>query len=376
MSEMNQYEKDLEYIKQYVLVHKALGSSYLDALFCTKKASTDRKVVGLYSGATSPEEIKEHEEEIVNLIEDSFPYHRCVKRNEGLVWMVNDEDGIVFAYRVTTIDYKTRVLLIGAAGLVESLSESLKELEEKSDVTKIHRIVAERPDRVGVTTLPIKQSVIDDDTFHTLYPHFKQTPKEFLDKYMECDSPILFLMGNPGTGKTSYLKHLLAVAPKDTPAYLIDSLDVIEHPELFNYLREKVGGGILVIEDADNILGKRRDGNARMTELLNMTSGLGQTNLKIIITTNLPRLSLVDEALLRHGRTHSIVVFPSYCVEEAIAVREVLGLLPAVFEEGETYTLAETTAPVNTQTNEFISMYDYESSEGYVLKEDFGFLPA
>lgn len=356
---MNQYEKDLEFIKQFVLSHGPTVRTAMDALFCSKKTSCIKKKVSLHLDTGNAEAREARKLEISNSIEGLFPNHTPVKKQEDLVWMANDEDGIFFAYRVIAVDHRTHVLLIGDIESGKKIIGLLREMEESYGIIKIKRLFAQPNRRLDMTSIAIKQSEVDDDIYRTLYPTFEKTPREFLDGYMASDSPIVFLMGSPGTGKTSYLKYLLAESPKDEPKFLIDSSAVLNSPELFNYLRDTPGGGILVIEDADNFLGKREGGNTQMTELLNMTSGLGQASLKIVITTNLPQLSSVDEALLRNGRTYAIMEFKPYTSDEAVAVREVLGLPPAHFNEDETYTLAETVAPILTQTTDTVKTKDF-----------------
>lgn len=361
---MNQYEKDLEFLKKYVVQNKAMGSSNLSALFYTKKTGYDRKTLELHLGALSIERLKETTEEILDLINGLFADYERVQKHDNLVWFCNDEEGIVFACRIQTHAQRTLVALMGNPDTVDKAKELLSEVEDKLNTVKVKRIFAISEDRLDTTTTTVTKEVIKEELFNALYPDFTQSPGDFWDGYDDSNSPIVFLLGQPGTGKTSYLKYLMAEVPKEYPKYLIDSLSVLRHPMLFNFLRDQVGGGLLIIEDADNLLGKREEGNVKMTELLNMTSGIAQSNLKIIITTNLPHLSHVDEALLRHGRTHAILEFRPYTAVEAETAREALDLPYIEFDEGETYTLVETTAPINTQTNESI------------VKKDFGFLPA
>jgi ATP-dependent 26S proteasome regulatory subunit len=67
---------------------------------------------------------------------------------------------------------------------------------------------------------------------------------------------------------------------------------------------------ILVLEDADNFLNSRSEGNDIMHKFLNVGDGLiTMKNKKIIFSTNLPSLNSVDPALIRPGRCHDVIKF-------------------------------------------------------------------
>ena len=74
----------------------------------------------------------------------------------------------------------------------------------------------------------------------------------------------------------------------------------------------------LVIEDADELLRKREDGNDAMQRFLSIGDGLIQIrHKKLIFSTNLGSLSRVDPALLRPGRCFSILHFRPLKLNEA-----------------------------------------------------------
>jgi ATP-dependent 26S proteasome regulatory subunit len=87
---------------------------------------------------------------------------------------------------------------------------------------------------------------------------------------------------------------------------------------------------------------KREDGNSTMSALLNATSGIIPTNVKIIISTNLTSLNKVDQALLRPGRTFKVLQFKNLNVEQAVNVRSSMNLEPVDFSTaGKEISLAE-----------------------------------
>jgi len=115
---------------------------------------------------------------------------------------------------------------------------------------------------------------------------------------------LVLLHGEPGTGKTHYLKYL-ASKIKDkkvmfVPPYLVD---FITSPEMTPFLIEN-SDSILFIEDAERVI-TDRDTNASngVSNILNLTDGiLGDIlNIQIVATFNMDRKK-IDTALLRKGR--------------------------------------------------------------------------
>ena len=98
---------------------------------------------------------------------------------------------------------------------------------------------------------------------------------------------------------------------------------------------------VFVIEDADNFLGAREDGNDFMHKFLNVGDGLVTTKgKKMIFSTNLPSIKDVDPALTRPGRCYDVLDFQELTVEQAQLLADKLGVeLPE--QEKSTYSIAE-----------------------------------
>jgi hypothetical protein len=115
---------------------------------------------------------------------------------------------------------------------------------------------------------------------------------------------LVLLHGEPGTGKTHYLKYL-ASKIKDkkvmfVPPYLVD---FITSPEMTPFLIEN-SDSILFIEDAERVITDRDTNGANgVSNILNLTDGiLGDIlNIQIVATFNMDRKK-IDTALLRKGR--------------------------------------------------------------------------
>lgn len=117
------------------------------------------------------------------------------------------------------------------------------------------------------------------------------------------ESSLIILSGLPGTGKTTYLRHLISTLPDcDFNVIGIDDFSAMLQDKT-SFLTFK--NSVLIIEDCE-LLVKSRNASGAITELaglLNLADGLygDIMKAKIICTFN-TNISNVDQALLRKGR--------------------------------------------------------------------------
>ena len=161
---------------------------------------------------------------------------------------------------------------------------------------------------------------------------------DYLQSYLDSSESILLLYGKPGTGKSNLLKYLLQFSGE---CALITYQDSVRDLDLMFSSFLKGPEKFLIIEDADEFLIKREQGNTAMKRLLNITDGLtSNKDKKVIFTTNLTNTSSIDPALRREGRCYDQVAFDSYTEKEALLVAESLGIPPESLVKPD-YTLAE-----------------------------------
>ncbi len=121
---------------------------------------------------------------------------------------------------------------------------------------------------------------------------------------------LVVLRGDPGVGKSSFLRHLIARLAKTHRAFLVPTshFGMLAGPQMPGFwagqnYRSKLQN-LLILEDAEALLA-RRDGinDAQVSNLLNMSDGLIGDCMKvqIIVTVN-ASLDKLDPAITRRGR--------------------------------------------------------------------------
>lgn len=160
---------------------------------------------------------------------------------------------------------------------------------------------------------------------------FEELHNTITKSLREDENGLYLLYGKPGTGKSTYIRHLIKECGTDKTkfVYVPSSLfgDFTDPGILPFLLRHK--GCVFIIEDCESLVtvdgGGRSEGIA---DLLNMTDGLlaDALNIKIICTFN-TEYEKIDEALLRPGRCRCKYEFELLDKDKANKVAERFGLV-------------------------------------------------
>ena len=163
---------------------------------------------------------------------------------------------------------------------------------------------------------------------------------------------LTLLRGEPGVGKSSYLRFLLAQLRHTHRFYYLpaSAFHLLTNPAMAEFWLQEGkdhfgrGGRVVILEDAERLLMERAaDNRDALTNLLNLADGfLGDAlQLHIIATVNCP-LDRIDPALLRPGRLLASYAFERLTKESAKRLAAAEGLtLPTTVPEQSTYSLAD-----------------------------------
>ncbi|NPV13117.1 MAG: AAA family ATPase [Ignavibacteria bacterium] len=153
--------------------------------------------------------------------------------------------------------------------------------------------------------------------------------QEILNR-LETKSHGLFLFhGDPGTGKTTYIRKIISLlSEKKTiiyiPSYMMSN---IADPEFISFIAG-FKNTILILEDAENVLATTiNDRTQAVSNILNMTDGLlnDYMDVQIIATFN-TNAKLIDNALRRAGRLQVSYKFGKLSKKDANKLAQKLGL--------------------------------------------------
>lgn len=142
------------------------------------------------------------------------------------------------------------------------------------------------------------------------------------------ESGIILLHGESGTGKTTYIKHLICkFKDKDFIFVQNDFVKDLLKPSFISFLLQNKNS-VLIIEDAEKVVIARENStdDSVVSTILQLTDGLFSDflNIKIICTFN-TELGRIDKALLRKGRMIAKYHFSPLSPEKTTALAKKLG---------------------------------------------------
>lgn len=156
--------------------------------------------------------------------------------------------------------------------------------------------------------------------FDTMYPEsFKEVSAKIVQKTNdETTAGLIILHGEPGTGKTNYLRWLTTQSKRRMVFIPPEMVTNLTSPEFVTFLMAN-RGLTLVVEDAESTLTPRM-GSERsiVSTILNLTDGLLGDILQCqFICTFNTELTNIDSALLRPGRLLVRQEFRNLTTEES-----------------------------------------------------------
>lgn len=171
-----------------------------------------------------------------------------------------------------------------------------------------------------VEDFDIKKQYNDD------FPEIDGTIRDFIDE--DNKSGLLILHGPKGTGKTTYIRHLISGYPNKKFVFIPSGLiTMLGEPSFGNFLLS-LSNSIIILEDCEGVIRSRKStgSSSAVSLLLNMGDGLMSDDLgvKFICTFN-DDFKNIDEALLRKGRLACMYEFKNLKADKAnVLIKEVV----------------------------------------------------
>lgn len=197
-------------------------------------------------------------------------------------------------------------------------------LPQKQEAYEINIITLSR-DGLELKQVEVKPTFLDIDKYYNDdFKEVDETIKARLNR--ENDKGIILLHGLPGTGKTTYLRHLIGGLKKKVLFVSPSVAGNLMNPEFIDLLIENPNS-VLIIEDAENImLDRKYNSDSSVSNLLNLSDGLMSDCLSVqIICTFNSSVNLIDSALMRKGRLIAKYEFGKLGVEKANRLSQHLG---------------------------------------------------
>jgi hypothetical protein len=166
---------------------------------------------------------------------------------------------------------------------------------------------------ISTQTVPLSPDTVLDEARLELHygTGFLEWHRDYLRQLRRHRSGLTILEGPPGTGKTSYLRHLMGELTESHRFYFIPngSLSLLSNPEFVGFWASErrcyeKENFVVVLEDSDAALMARgSDNRDQVSAILNLSDGMlaDFLRLQIICTINCSATE-IDPALLRPGR--------------------------------------------------------------------------
>ncbi|MCY7410043.1 MAG: AAA family ATPase [Chitinophagales bacterium] len=209
--------------------------------------------------------------------------------------------------------------------VVEEVFETAKSSRARSRRKSNVNLIIHDGNNLALREFQIPKVSFDIGAFYN--DEFRKVHNEILKRLKkQNDKGIILLHGEPGTGKTSYLRFLAQTLHKQVIYVPADLIENVAAPNFINFL-SWYPNSILIVEDAENVISQRNGfGKNVVANLLNLSDGfLGDCLCIQIVCTFNCAVSRIDDALLRKGRLIAEYEFKKLTVNKSQQLIDRLG---------------------------------------------------
>jgi len=305
---------------------------YYPDMFRLQHVNTEKFLVDLFKYTEVPFEsfYKSLEDKRGKILLNSIIF--CIEAEDDEIYMYMDRDEAVFLYNKKYEKIKNSVF----ETLIALIKGCVTPLVTKNKIFVVHQS-QHGFEKTGFDVKKIKVNL--DENYND---GFGEVSEEIITGLNDKKkSNLVILSGEPGTGKTTFIRYLTSKIKKNIIFIAPDMVNHITDPSFIPFLI-KNNDTVLIIEDGEPAL-QTRDGSGRtgaVTNILNLTDGLLSDclNISIVVTFNMEGKD-IDKALLRKGRLLKNYKFEKLSIDKSKHLLEKLG--KGYVDVKETMTLAE-----------------------------------
>ena len=221
----------------------------------------------------------------------------------------------------TFVDYESRIIVISltylilaaydvadksACAKVRAIFKGFSEncLHKQKHQKHISYLVNSAADDFELLTTTIKntESLNIGDYYNDDFAPIAANIERFVNG---DESGLVILHGEHGTGKTSFIRHLINSCERQFVYMPMNMATQLTGPSLVKYIQKHLSNSVVIIEDCEQLLADRSNTpfNVGVANILNVTDGILGDSLKIrLICTFNSDIRRIDKALLRKGR--------------------------------------------------------------------------
>ena len=210
-----------------------------------------------------------------------------------------------------------------STGYKDRIKDAFISNEDK--VTRSPSITMIQADDVGFSLIKLPIREPNDFSYEELYNDDFKPIGENIERFIEDKSSgIVILHGKHGTGKTTFIRHLIYNHNKRFVYMPVEVANRLSSPSFISFIKDNLKDTIIVLEDCENLIRDRKRSlspDSSIINILNMSDGLLGDSLKIkfICTFNSP-FDDIDTALTRKGRMVERYEFKELSKEKTAAL--------------------------------------------------------